>query len=105
VWGDFDEIRSIEASMVINDNASIAIPLDVDELNRNRKVSHANAPYFPAGEIPFHAKAENIRTIAVTTTFSAVVDGDANAYTITNNYEMTTHEETGNRWWFGIMGI
>jgi len=105
VWGAFDEITSIEASMAINDETPIEIPLDVAELNRNRKLSHNNAPYFPAGEILFNAKASDIETITITTSFTAAVDGDVKTFKIRNKYELTTHEETGNRWWFGIMGI
>jgi hypothetical protein len=105
VWGDFDEITSIDASMVINNDPPTAIPLNVNKLNHNRKLSHANQAYFPAGEIQFDAKAEEIKTISVTTKFSVVVGGRAKTYTITNNYKVTVHEETGNRWWLAVMGI
>ena len=105
IWGPFDEIRSVEASFRINDGEPIPIAVDVALLNANRKLSRNGVPYFPAGPIPFRATSQETESIQVTTTFTARTDNIDRTYTITNDYQLTIVERTGNRWLSAIMSI
>lgn len=101
IWGNFENLKSVNAKFILNGNTEIIIPLDIKRMNDQRKKSGNDRYYFPAGKIKLDFKWDEIETLVLKTEFLATrTDGLSKKYMVEQTFIKQFNKHYEMNFWY-----